>query len=158
MTTQRPRWATYNTWARTRRRSKSARRKARRELAELFTTATTVAATQNRSNTMSDYWSEEAMEARQDARRAAIMRCGTPAVRSKPQAQPKPPTEREQLLAAGFTYSVAQRDRQAADAEHRGLRRRADAEVTQRDSLHGKLRDLYGPDYADGWMNADGAA
>ncbi|MEV8554834.1 hypothetical protein AB0L04_34140 [Streptomyces glaucescens] len=72
-----------------------------------------------------------------------------PTTRQTP-AQPR--TEREQLLADGFTFSVDERDHAASDAEHRARRRLAEQETTQRERVHSRLRDLYGPDYADEYV------
>jgi len=173
---QRPKWANYNTWDHTRRRSKSAHRKARRQLAELINNIpATLAAAQNRSDTMTDYWSEEDMEARQEARRATLSRSAERAQsptgrwftqaamawmegREAPPTPPRtaaergPLTEREQQLADGLIFSDHEDRQAAAAAEHRALRRIAEQEVTQRERLHNTLRDAHGLDYADEWL------
>lgn len=105
---------------------------------------------------MSDWISEEESERRQEARRAALRRCGTPEARSKTPREPKPPTEREQRLAAGLIFSDRADRIAEAQAEDRARRRQADAEVAQRDHLWQALRNSGGIDYADEWM--DGAA
>lgn len=65
---------------------------------------------------------------------------------------PQPRSERQQLLDAGFVFSVDDQDQADSAAEHRARRRLAEQETTQRDHVHAKLRDLYGPDYADEYL------
>jgi hypothetical protein len=134
---QRPQWATYNTWDRTRRRSKTARKKARRQLAELIDSiSATLAATQNRSNTMSQYDEQEA-ERRQQARRDLIARCGNPPRRERPA---RPRTERDDRLAAGLIFSDRQEAIEQAEGEHWGRRRRAEQELASHQRRHDSAR------------------
>ncbi|MEU2076864.1 hypothetical protein [Streptomyces sp. NPDC013489] len=158
MSTQigRPRWATYNTPSRDRYKAKRSQRKAREDLQKLIEQAPTPternAMTQNRAD---NYWSDEAMEARQEARRQLIQRCGNPTPRP---ATPRPLSEREERLAAGLIFADRE-DRIAENrATHAARRRRADAELAGRDRIHSALRDREGSDYADGWMNGGDAA
>ncbi|MFG2330174.1 hypothetical protein ACGFMM_11170 [Streptomyces sp. NPDC048604] len=152
---RRSKWATFNTWAKDRRKAKRSTR-AHRELQQLLDQAPAALAAAREKKTMSDnYWSDEAMEARQEARRRLIARCGNPQPR---QRAAKQPSEREQLLAAGFIFSDLE-DRQAdARAEHAARRRRADAELASRDALYDALRDSEGSDYADQWFGGGDAA
>ncbi|MDX3581995.1 hypothetical protein [Streptomyces europaeiscabiei] len=106
---------------------------------------------------MTEQWELDA-ERRQAARLALIQRCGNPTPRSKPVQAPEPRTEREQRLAAGLIFADREDHRAAAQAEDRARRRRADAEVAQRDHLWQALRDSEGIDYADEWMNGGDAA
>lgn len=163
MTTQlqRAKWTTFNTWAQDRRKAKRASQRAHRELQQLINKApAALAAAQNRRTPMTSrqddaYWTPEAMEARQEARRALLARCGNPPRREKPV---RVPSEREKRLAAGLVFSVAEEDAERADAEHRARRRQADAKVAERARLWQALRDSEGIDYADQWMNGDDAA
>jgi hypothetical protein len=59
---------------------------------------------------------------------------------------------REQLLDAGFVFSVHDQDQAASDAEHRARRRIATAETTAREQTYRSLRDSHGLDAADAWM------
>lgn len=104
---------------------------------------------------MSEQWDEAEAERRQAARMAAIGRCGPVPRRVK---ERKPPTEREQLLAAGLTYSVAEQDQAEAAAEDRRRRRQADAELGVKARLFKSLSDTLGPDKAEEWMNGGDAA
>ncbi|MFD8640781.1 hypothetical protein ACFV14_10775 [Streptomyces zaomyceticus] len=161
MSTQigRPRWATYNTPNQDRHKAKRRDRKARRALQELIDQAATLTAPPERnamSQTRDDnYWSDDAMEARQEARRQLIARCGSPKPRQTAQ---RPPTEREERLAAGFIFSDRAEQVEASKAEHQARRRRADAELAGRERIHSSLRDRHGLDFADQWMDGGDAA
>ncbi|MEV7994929.1 hypothetical protein AB0O67_24355 [Streptomyces sp. NPDC086077] len=56
------------------------------------------------------------------------------------QTAPRALSEREQLLADGFAFSVAQADQERAAGEHWGRRRRADRERATRQAMHDALR------------------
>lgn len=162
---QRSKWATFNTWAKDRRKAKRVSRRAQRELQQLLNQApAALEAAREKEKSMTRsweddaYWTEEAMEARQQARIAAIKRCGTPAPRPRAQQAPKQPTEREQLLAAGFTFTVAEQDRADAEAETRARRRRADEAVARRERIYKSLSNTLGPDEAEAWMRGGGDA
>jgi hypothetical protein len=63
-----------------------------------------------------------------------------------------PGTEREELLDAGFAFSVQERDRAEAEVEHRARRRRAEEATRQRERLYRTLRDRLGSEEADKWI------
>lgn len=103
--------------------------------------------------------------------RAMADRESTPAARAKRKlaaegraAHSKPlaprtlrePTEREQLLAHGFIFSVRDQERADSAAEHRARRRRAEQETGQRDRVWQALRDTQGVDAADAWLRDAG--
>ncbi|MCX5607188.1 hypothetical protein OHB39_06270 [Streptomyces sp. NBC_00047] len=136
---QRFRWATYNTWGNDRRKARRISRKAYLDLIQLIQAApAALAAAHNRRLTMNDhYWSDEAMEARQEARRQRISRCGNP---PRAQREAKPPTEREELLAAGMYFSVREDDLSAAAADDRERQRRAEQELASQQRLYDQRR------------------
>ncbi|MEV8307857.1 hypothetical protein AB0P36_10960 [Streptomyces flavidovirens] len=106
---------------------------------------------------MSDNWpTQEEMDRRQAERLALIKRCGPVPTRTRTAQEAKPPTEREQQLNAGLIFSDRDERQAAAEAEDRLRRRRADAEVAQRDHLWQSLRNGQGIDYADEWMGSTG--
>ncbi|MGW2040495.1 hypothetical protein [Streptomyces virginiae] len=146
MTTQplRPlQWAVYNTWARDRRRAqRRATRKARRDLAQLMQAApAAIAAAQNRSRNMTDhkhpdYWAdtEEAAEARQQAR-LRILERSLP-LPPRPRPEPEPPTRRQQLLASGLVFTVEDEDLEQARLAHEARRLRAEKALAAKQRLH----------------------
>ncbi|WP_405436675.1 hypothetical protein OG373_06760 [Streptomyces avidinii] len=140
----RPQWAVYNTWPSQRAKGKRARRRAYRDLARLMRNApAAVAAAQDRSRNMTDrndpnYWSEEAMEARQQARLRLLDRSMPLPLR--PRRDPEPPTRRQELLAAGLVFTVQGEDQERARLEHRARRRRAERELAAQQRLHDHSR------------------
>ncbi|MFJ6783742.1 hypothetical protein [Streptomyces yangpuensis] len=147
MTTQplRPfQWAVYHTWADDRRRAQRASRKARRDLARLMQAApAAIAAAQNRSRHMTDhkdpdYWAdtEEAAEARQQARLRLLDRSLPLPPRPRAERPAEPPTEREQRLAAGLIFSVRDEDLERSRAAHEARRHRAEQALASRQRLH----------------------
>lgn len=148
--TERLKWATFHTWSKDRRKAKRVSRRVHRELQQLLEQApAALAAAQNRKTMSDNYWSEEAMEARQEARREAIRRCGPPARREKPA---RVPSEREQRIAAGLIFSDRDDQLAAIQAADRARRARADEAVTSRERLYNTLRDDMGEDWANDWM------
>ncbi|MCX5586036.1 hypothetical protein [Streptomyces erythrochromogenes] len=159
MTTQpahRFQWATYNTWGHDRRQARRASRKAWRDLAQLIQAVPAVlAAAHDRSKAMNDYyWSDENAEARQEARRRLISRCGNPAPRQRAAEPPAEPTEREELLAAGFAFSVREEDLAVARGEDWGRQRRAEQALASQQRIHDALRSSL----RDAFVDPDTAA
>lgn len=52
----------------------------------------------------------------------------------------------------GMIFFSREQRRAENEAEHTARRRRADAEVAGRDRTYSRLRNNFGADYADGWM------
>jgi hypothetical protein len=58
----------------------------------------------------------------------------------------------EQLEREGLHWAARDERRQIADAEHKARRRRVEAEVRQTEQLFRNLRDSYGLDYANRFL------
>ncbi|MEJ8645286.1 hypothetical protein WKI68_36940 [Streptomyces sp. MS1.HAVA.3] len=150
------RWATYNTWAADRRKAKRVSRKAYLDLIQLIQAApAAIAAAHDRSKAMNEhYWSDENADARQEARRRLISRCGNP---PRVQRAAKPAaerTDREQRLAAGSVFSVREEDLAVARGEDWGRQRRAEQALASQQRIHDALRSSL----RDAFVDPDTAA
>jgi hypothetical protein len=70
--------------------------------------------------------------------------------------EPRQLSEREQLLADGFAFTVQEQQRQHAEADHRDRRRRATEAREQQERTWRRIRDAQGLDAADAWLRGQG--